>query len=420
MPVKKGYTFNGYNLNGTEIIKDTGVINNNTTVINTDTETIASYTPRTYSVILNTGGADTPGTPAIYLKYNTGWYSNYEATESIAKITVPQKNGYEFNGYYTGEDGEGTQVIDSNGNIKNGNTRVFSNETNTGTIYAKWKFLFKEFDYTGDVQIFNVPVSGNYKLEVWGASGHYWNENHFGGYGGYSIGSINLSKNDKLYVVVGGAGEFQYGYGPNQYVLNCINHEGYNGGGKSSAAKGSGAGGGATHIANVLEGDGTLLNYESKIDNIIIVAGGGGGYNGNFSTSFGGSGGGFKGGKGTTNSDANIGTQTSPGTGQVNASFGKAGGSSCSYHAAPGGGGGYYGGSGGPNHGGGAGGSGYIGNKLLKNVSENISKHMVGYKVPTSGDANTLTYSVDLASDTPKYDTAKKGNGFAMITYIEE
>lgn len=39
----------------------------------------------------------------------------------------------------------------------------------------------------------------------------------------------------------------------------------------------SGAGGGATHIAISEQGDGQLFNYETHKDDVLLVAGGGGG-----------------------------------------------------------------------------------------------------------------------------------------------
>ena len=432
VPVKKGYTFNGYNLNGTKIIKDTGEINNNTRVINTDTETTASYTPRTYSVILNNDGADTPGTPAIYLKYNTGWYDDINATNSISKITIPKKAGYTFNGYYTDEAGEGTQVIDKNGNIKNGNTTIFSNEVGQAMLHAKWKFLFKEFDFTGDVQIFTVPVSGNYKVEVWGAQGGSYIDDYYGGYGGYSKGDIYLPKDEILYIYVGGEGKLATWTNKGDVSASG----GYNGGGNvrlsypnnnwdSYFIRYGGSGGGATHIAT---SKGLLSTLINKKNDILIVAGGGGGYGGyyvnnkmnNFSSQ--GHGGGFKGVTSNSNYGAIGGTQTIAGYSAYDnskgvASFGQGGSSRTSgfYVLGGAGGGGFFGGgavdeSASDN---GAGGSGYIGNSKLKN------KAMYCYDCEESNEVDTKTISINV-SGYHQTSKANVGNGFAMITYIEE
>ena len=59
-----------------------------------------------------------------------------------------------------------------------------------------------EYDYTGEEQIFTVPKTGTYKLEVWGAQGGNYNLLKLGGYGAYSVGNIELKKDEKLYVKI--------------------------------------------------------------------------------------------------------------------------------------------------------------------------------------------------------------------------
>ena len=76
-----------------------------------------------------------------------------------------------------------------------------------------------------------------------------------------------------------------------------------------------------------------------------------------------------------------------------------------------GGGAGFYGGAGayGIN---GAGGSGYIGNTLL------TDKTMYCYNCTESNEESTKTVSTTCAEETPTENCAKKGNGYARITYI--
>ena len=136
--------------------------------------------------------------------------------------------------------------------------------------------------------------------------------------------------------------------------------------------------------------------------------GGGGGIHGTGD----GSGGGFNGGASTCGVGA---TQT---TGNA---LGKGADSSQSpnpsYHHS-GSGGGYYGGSypwcdgaNGKNFTG-YGGSGYINYPLLKN------KYMYGYNVNTSDEIGTKTYTTTNVSDEPVKDYAKRGDGYARITYL--
>ena len=99
-----------------------------------DLEITANWTPNIYTITLNkqsgSGGANT-----IYLKYNTGWYSNSSATTSISTITPPTRTGFTFQGYYTGTNGTGTQIINSNGEINSGRTTI---TTSNISLHANW------------------------------------------------------------------------------------------------------------------------------------------------------------------------------------------------------------------------------------------------------------------------------------------
>ena len=58
------------------------------------------------------------------------------------------------------------------------------------------------------------------------------------------------------------------------------------------------------------------------------------------------------------------------------------------------------------------GGSGYIGNSLLSN------KAMYCYNCEESSEESTKIISTTCAEETPTSNCAKKGNGYARITYI--
>lgn len=275
----------------------------------------------------------------------------------------------------------------------------------------------KEYDYTGNIEVFTAPTTSEYILEVWGSEGGSYNTTYIGGYGGYSTGIVSLTKGEKLYIVVGGKGT-------NNSTLETI-PGGYNGGGTGSGSANlvySSSGGGATHISKA---SGLLNTLSNNISDIIIVAGGGGGtsfqtgpYSGN-----GGSGGGYTGNNGT-NTQSNYvygsgGSQTAGGSSgggsKVNnedrglkGSFGQGGNGQ---HYSGGGGGGFYGG-GASNQAGAGGGSGYIGNSLLSN------KVMYCYKCTASSSENTKTISTDNVSSTPISNYAKKGNGYVKIKQV--
>ena len=273
------------------------------------------------------------------------------------------------------------------------------------------------FDYTGGEQTFIAPTSGTYKLEVWGAQGGNIG-NYTGGYGAYSIGSLSIIKRQELYINVGGSG-------------SQTDTGGYNGGGNltTNQYKYAASGGGATHIATL---SGILANLENQKDNILMVAGGGGGANfrgdgcgeGN-----GGSGGGIHGVDGTSvNHTGNYwgwgygtgGTQTNGGklfwNDGVNHEegadgvFGSAGVVNSNI-VQGGAGGGFYGGGSGA-HGAAGGGSGYIGNSLL------TEKSMYCYNCQESSEESTKTISTTCTNATPTANCAKSGNGYARITLI--
>lgn len=271
------------------------------------------------------------------------------------------------------------------------------------------------FGYTGSESVFDVPFSGKYKLEVWGAQGFSSSSVDTAGYGGYATGVINLNRGDILYINVGGQGVLRGGTD----ILSSTG--GYNGGGK-----GQEEGGGATHIAT---SSGLLSTLENKLDDILIVAGGGGGSDYPQNDLRSGSGGGFKG--GTANFKPGYGgTQQSGGSGYNSGSFGKGGDSSMNQtDSSSGGGGGFYGGGSGADESwsDGGGGSGYIGNSKLS------AKFMYCYDCEESSETNIFTVSTTGSgslkdsvgcpygySSNPISKCAKAENGYARITYLGE
>ena len=247
----------------------------------------------------------------------------------------------------------------------------------TGNIQStKCNVYFQEavapkFSYTGSEQVFTADTTGIYKLETWGAQG----DSSSGGYGAYSVGTVNLNKGDKLYIYVGSS------VTSNSNIISGNvfwgTSGGYNGGGN-----GYYSGGGATHIATT---SGLLSTLSSKKDKILIVSSGGGGAS---KTGAGGSAGGIQGVRGVTGACTDKGgyggTQT-------------AGGASSDSGAC---------------YGGGGGGSSYIGNSLLSD------KAMYCYNCTASNDTNTKTISTTCNETTPTANCAKKGNGYAKITLV--
>ena len=273
----------------------------------------------------------------------------------------------------------------------------------------------REYDAIDEIRTLKIKYSGIYKLEVWGAQGGGVVNSKIGGAGGYSVGYIQLNKDDALNIVVGGKGKDAVNYDECQ-------SGGYNGGGNSCSVVDAyfASGGGATHIATQ---NGLLSTLSNSIDSILIIAGGGGGaglYTGTNDTysnqrNGGGCGGGNKGANGV-GSDVGVGgTQSSGGNGSiVSGSFGLGGSITVNGTAASGGGGGYYGGGTGFAYGSSAGGgSGYIGNNKLYN------KYMVCYNCEANSTASIKTITNVQIIYKATADIPKEGNGYAKITLME-
>ena len=257
-------------------------------------------------------------------------------------------------------------------------------------------YLGRVYSYKGAVETFTAPENANYKLEVWGASGS--------SEGGYSTGMSTYTKNQRLYVCVGGKGA---------YSVGSQSDGGYNGGGNSNPTLinnifGGGGGGGATHIANKLEGTGELVNYESHRNEILLVAGGGGSGDHGAKAGYGG---GINGTDGDYDGADGIGgkggTQTQGGDGAVPGTFGKGGDYGVAYlidvngvyDSGGCGGGGWYGGGSPKCKGGGCGGggSGHVGDV-------------------TNGQ--TIAGNTSFPSPSGGTETGHTGNGYAIITQV--
>ena len=334
---------------------------------------------------------------------NIEFYGNNEKLEKL-----PERDFYDFDRI---ECAKGSNLTWDNDNwqfsINN------AKESDTCKVYFKQvKFLYA---YTGTEQIFTANQTGLYKLELWGSQGSSGNTKgsslKAGGYGAYSTGILSLSEGNKLYVNVGGGGDIVI----TSNVSGKIYEGGYNGGG---AGRKDGPGGGATHIAKK---SGVLSNLENSKDDIVIVAGGGGGTSSDPSGTgycLGGAGGGINGVNGTKIGSyysvkaGNGGTQTTGYSFGLGESY-----NTSNTKSYAGGGGGYYGGTIGNSTSSfdacAGGGSGYIGSSLLSN------KVMYCYNCKTSDEVDTKTETTTCSEEIPTDNCAKKGNGYARITFIK-
>ena len=293
------------------------------------------------------------------------------------------------------------------------------------------------YDYTGDVQEFVAPRDGYYKIELWGAQGG----SEYGGKGAYTTGDIYLTKNQVIYLYVGGAGN-------GGLSINAYNG-GYNGGGNiisvysQSYAENykwySYTGGGATDVRLV---SGIWNKFDSLKSRIMVAAGGGGmSEQTNYPLAKGGYGGTIIGGNGESNYYSTTsyglgGSQTSGGKNSYNdqnfGTFGN-GGSLNNVLVAGTGGGGYYGG--GASYevlnevglSSGAGGSSFIsGYDGCDAISENSTESNIihtGQSIHYSGIYFENPEMIAGNSNVPTYDgndtmVGNSGNGHAKITYV--
>ena len=138
--------------------------------------------PTVCTITLDSQGADSgkEGTKAIYEKYNKGLYDTEDCTNKITSISIPQKTGFVFDGYYTEKSGKGTKMIDGAGNITTNLKNSYY--TSAGALYANWvaKKITVIFmrnttanDTTSDTQEFTYGVTGqSFSAKGWTKKGY--------------------------------------------------------------------------------------------------------------------------------------------------------------------------------------------------------------------------------------------------------
>lgn len=278
------------------------------------------------------------------------------------------------------------------------------------------------YEFTGYEQVFATPKAGTYKVELWGAEGGAYS-GFEGGKGAYVSGTIDLTRNDRFYVLVGNKTAYTTG---SCYSTNTNNT--FNG----SKFGGCGIGGGATDL-RILKGN-IWYDTHALASRIIVAAGGGASINYYDSTTgekgYGGAAGGLRGidGLGTNPSVSSY--FAGKGATQTKYNFGY-----YSEAITTTGGGGYYAGQGG--RGGNAGGgssfiSGYKGCIAITSESD-ITPICTEEEDPTNQDISCsyhysgykFTDGVMIAGNEVMTDpdgstvTGHSGNGYARITLID-
>ena len=373
---------------------------------------------------------------------------------------------------------EGYVLNEVKSNCENGSVLTWINNKVqvTGNMSDKCYIYFdkivKDYAYTenrletGESYDFVAPATGNYKIELWGASGGTTETGAAGGKGAYVSGNLKLEKGLKLYLYIGEGGKTVKKLEP-IYAIQTFNG---GGSGNQNIYTNISSGGGATDI-RLTNGEWNLfISLKSRI--MIAAGGGGGAYWGNIGNGAGGYAGGLIGGEGkilftaypSGGEDNRIldnstgGTQISGGLTNnklytANGLFG-IGGSSQGLNGptvGSGGGGGYYGGGAGYDQGwstsAGAGGSSFISghdgclaidkNSLEENInlksgctedSKTIecSIHYSNYKFENTEMIDGLGYKwtieageqTGMPSPSGEIEMGHDGNGYARITYL--
>lgn len=265
-----------------------------------------------------------------------------------------------------------------------------------------------DFNYTGSTQSKTLKP-GTYTIECWGGQGGSYNS-YIGGYGGYSKGTITLTKATTVYISVGGAGS------------SSSTAAGFNGGG-TGISSGRG-GGGATDVR---------IGQNSLYSRVIVAGGGGGAGVTSANANPCGCGGGEYGGDGyynnttgsyTTGQNRSGGSasQTAGGitwsTG-TQATFGQGG--NASGYSCGGGGGGWYGGGGAYDNDSdsdgrwGGGGSGYV---YTSSTAKNYPNGCLLNSTHYLTNAQTIAGNTSFTSPTGSAETGHTGSGFCRITNL--
>ena len=130
-----GYRFNNWTSSGGGItINNSSSATTKIKATSTGGTLTANFAANTYSVSLDNQSATTAGTEYVDATYNT---------TTLTSITKPTKTNYTFGGYYTKTGGNGTQIIDADGNwLANKEGFTDSNRksiiTENKTLYAHW------------------------------------------------------------------------------------------------------------------------------------------------------------------------------------------------------------------------------------------------------------------------------------------
>ncbi len=114
----------------------------------------ANATPNVYTITLDKQSGS-GGASKFYEKYGVKFYTNTSTQTAVDSISAPTRVGYTFGGYYRYTNGNGPQIIDSDGDILVSDTYFTANTT----IYAHW-IPNPDTPYT--INHYRMDLNGNY------------------------------------------------------------------------------------------------------------------------------------------------------------------------------------------------------------------------------------------------------------------
>ncbi len=135
IPIKTGYTFNGYytgsNGTGTKYYNANGgrAFTNNWNTIVAEINLYAYWTANSYAVVLDAQGGE-GGTTSITPTYDA----------EMPEMTIPSREYCDFGGYFTGINGDGTKYYNADGT----SARSWNIDSDT-TLYAYWTITLENF-----------------------------------------------------------------------------------------------------------------------------------------------------------------------------------------------------------------------------------------------------------------------------------
>ena len=227
------------------------------------------------------------------------WYAVSDATSDAAAMVTGMLVRTSFEAMPDDDIKDSMQIVsasylskwkEENGKDQNpdsGNIEMDESQTHVTGGAAKWKtagaLATYRFDYTGAVQTWTVPETGEYYFHLFGGTGGYLTRKEADtlglerlyvtyGRGGETDATVNLKNGDVLYLAVGGSGKVSIEDPKNVTSQSALTAEGGWNGGGSASGNGAGSGGGATHVAYK---DGLLSSL--SVSDLLLVAGGGGG-----------------------------------------------------------------------------------------------------------------------------------------------